>query len=93
MHVIFEAHHEPEVLRLLHREVAVPDYARFDRVVLAHEVERPDRRAYRTDARNSMIVIICADDIARRILHEVSALRERLGRGVRAYVVSAEEVV
>ena len=91
MHVIFESRHEPEVIGLLHRDAAVHDYLRLDGVCVSREVERQDRRAYRSDNRNSLISIICADDIADRILHGVAALRGRLGCGVRAYAMPADE--
>lgn len=91
VHVIFERRHEAEVIGLLHREIAVPGYARLDGVALAREVERPGRRAYRSDDHNSLIIVVCADEIADRILQGVKGLRGRVEQGVRAYSMSAQE--
>jgi len=81
------------VIGLLHREVAIPGYVRFDDVVVAREVDRPSGRVYRSDDRNSMIVVVCADDVAHRVIAGVTALGERVGLGVRVFATPAEAVV
>ncbi len=81
------------MIGLLHREVGVPSYVRLDDVVVAREVDRPSGRIYRMDDRNSMIVVVCADDVARRVAEGVTALGERVGRGVRVFATPAEAVV
>jgi len=93
VHVIFEARHEAEVIGLLHREVAVPRYMRLDDVAIAYEVERQGRRAYRMDGRNSLIVIVCTDEVAGRIVRGVAAVGKRVGDGVSAYAMPAEQAV
>ena len=81
------------MIGLLHREVKVPAYARLDNVLGARAVERQGRRTYRVDDRNSLLIIICEDDVARRIMTGASALRNRLGHGLRAYIAQAEQIV
>ena len=93
MHVIFESQFEAEVIGLLHREVAVPDYVRLDGLVGARAVKREGRKAYRADDRNSMAIIVCADDVAGQLMAGVEALCERVEHGVCAYVTDVERVV
>jgi len=81
------------VIGLLHREVKVPGYTRLDNVVGARAIERQGRRAYRIDDHNSLVVIMCEEDLARRIITAADALRRRLGHGIRAYVTQAEQFV
>ena len=78
---------------LLHREIVVADYARLDNVVLAREVARQGRRAYRMDDGNHLIIVVCADDIAARVLQGIAGLRERPGGGIRAYAMAVEQVM
>lgn len=93
VHLLFDAQFEAEIIGLLHREVKVPGYARVDNVVGARAVERQGRRAYRTDDHNSLLIIMCEEETARRIITAAGALRQRLGHGVRAYVMQAEQSV
>jgi hypothetical protein len=93
VHVIFEMQFEPEIIGLLHREVVVPRYVRLDNLSGGREVEREGRRAYRVDDRNSLIIIVCDDSLAERIVSGAASLRQRLGHGVHAYVTQAERVV
>jgi len=79
------------VIGLLHREVAVPSYMRLDDVAIARQVKRGDRRAYGMDGRNSLIVIVCTDEVAGRIVRGVAAVGKRVGDGVSAYAMPAEQ--
>ena len=91
VHIIFGAHQEAEIIGLLHREIAVPDYLRLDGVTVAHEIERQGRRAYHSDDRNTLIVVVCEDDMAERIVQGVAALTRRVEHGLRAYAMPAEQ--
>ena len=93
VHVIFQMQFEPEVISLLHREVDVPRYLRLDNLNGARAVDRDGRRAYRIDDRNSLIIIVCDDGLAERVISGVATLRQRLGHGVHAYATQAERVV
>jgi len=93
VHIIFEGQFEAEVITLLHREVRIPRYLRLDGVTDARAIERQGRCAYRLDQRDSMIIIICDDAIAARVMAGLAALRDRLGDGIRSYAMHAEEVV
>jgi hypothetical protein len=93
VHVIFESQFEPEIISLLHRELEVPRYLRLDNLNAGRAVEREGRRAYRVDDRNSLIIVLCDDDLAEQIISGVTNLRQRLGHGVHAYAMPAEQVV
>ncbi|UCH34095.1 MAG: hypothetical protein JSV65_16320 [Armatimonadota bacterium] len=93
VHLIFETQFEAEVIGLLHREIEVPSYTRVDNLTAVMAIQRGGRLAYRLDDGNSMMIVVCADDVGGRILAGVATLRERLGHGVHAYVTQAEQVV
>jgi hypothetical protein len=93
VHVIFESRFDAEIMGVLHREIEVPRYVRLDNMTGVREVEREGRRAYRSDDLHSLITIVCADDMAARILTGIAAVRGRLGHGVHAYSVSVEQFV
>lgn len=84
---------EPEIISLLHRELEVPRYLRLDNLSAGRAVEREGRRAYRVDDGNSLIIVVCDDGLAERLISSVTNLRHRLGHGVHAYVMPAEQTV
>ena len=93
VHIIFESRFDAEIMGVLHREVEIPRYVRIDNMLGVRSVQREGRRAYRTDDGHCLIIAVCVDDMAARILTGMAAVRARLGHGVHAYSTHVEQYV
>jgi hypothetical protein len=90
--LVYDEALDAEVTRIFQEEMAVARYSKVAGVVGAR-MDVLEETGYATDRRNNLILVVTDDDTMARIVEKLTALRDRVGYGVRGVVTQAEVVI
>jgi hypothetical protein len=90
--LIYHEDFEDAINGIIQRGMGVARYTKIRNVIGArvdtfHDID------YQPESRNHMLILVADCETVHKIAHELKALRESKGHGVRGYITQVEEVI